>query len=140
MPGVVLDHDAALSGRGDVADEPLADLPPVGVRVADAVGAHDDDEVGARLQPDALGVGLQGRRRVRRLHGVDDVGRGRHGLGHRRRPCRGLRGRRALRLQVGPEQARPDHQGRHQHLQGERLPGDAPPRGRREPVPHATPR
>ncbi len=48
----------------DVADELLADVVGVRVRVADALGVHDDHEVGAGRLADALGVRLQDGARI----------------------------------------------------------------------------
>ena len=68
---VVLDHDAASAAAAMWPRNGLPICRGVGVRVADAVGAHDDDEVGARLQPDVprrtAAASLSGRRRTASL-------------------------------------------------------------------------
>ncbi len=111
------------------------DLVRVGVAVAHAGRAHDDDEVGPGVDPDPLGVGRERRGRVGPLDAGDD-GRGRgHRLGDRQRLRDRLAVCAALRLGVGPDETGRDDEHGDDDLQREGLPRDAPPgRGRERPA------
>ncbi len=137
-----LGQHPACQGRLDGADEPLADALREGVRVADAVGVHDHDEVDTRPLAGGLGDRLQHLRRIRLLQRLQQAGR----VGERLRHGDRAVARRPVDVGARLEQQRQqgtEHQQHDQrHLEDEHLSGDAawkpfgqrPDRGTAEPV------